>query len=322
MRTRLMVAAAAAALIALAAGPAAAAFPDKSIKIVVPYPPGGTTDVLARSIGAKLTERLGQSVVIENKAGAGGTLGSAMVASMPADGYTMVLGTIGSHGVNYALNNKLAYHPLRDFQPIIPIATVPNVLVVRTDAPYKSFADIIAAAKAAPGKVTHGSTGIGASPHLSLEVLKMMANVDITDVRYKGSSPAMIDLLGGQVNFCFDGVATSMPHIKAGKLRPLAVSSKTRLKALPDVPAIAETYPGFDVVAWYGLWAPAGTPMDVVKRLNTEINVILKMPDIQERLESAGAELMGGSVEAFTAYHKQEFDRWVDFIKKTGIRTD
>jgi tripartite-type tricarboxylate transporter receptor subunit TctC len=317
-----MVAAAAAALIALAAGPAAAAFPDKSIKIVVPYPPGGTTDVLARSIGAKLTERLGQSVVIENKAGAGGTLGSAMVASMPADGYTMVLGTIGSHGVNYALNNKLAYHPLRDFQPIIPIATVPNVLVVRTDAPYKSFADIIAAAKAAPGKVTHGSTGIGASPHLSLEVLKMMANVDITDVRYKGSSPAMIDLLGGQVNFCFDGVATSMPHIKAGKLRPLAVSSKTRLKALPDVPAIAETYPGFDVVAWYGLWAPAGTPMDVVKRLNTEINVILKMPDIQERLESAGAELMGGSVEAFTAYHKQEFDRWVDFIKKTGIRTD
>jgi len=322
MRIRLLVAAAAAALFALAAGPAAAAFPDKSIRIVVPYPPGGTTDVLARSIGAKLTERLGQSVVIENKAGAGGTLGSAMVASMPADGYTMVLGTIGSHGVNYALNNKLAYHPLRDFQPIIPIATVPNVLVVRTDAPYKSFADIIAAAKAAPGKVTHGSTGIGASPHLSLEVLKMMANVDITDVRYKGSSPAMIDLLGGQVNFCFDGVATSMPHIKAGKLRPLAVSSKTRLKALPDVPAIAETYPGFDVVAWYGLWAPAGTPMDVVKRLNTEINVILKMPDIQERLESAGAELMGGSVEAFTAYHKQEFDRWVDFIKKTGIRTD
>jgi len=224
--------------------------------------------------------------------------------------------------VNYALNNKLAYHPLRDFQPIIPIATVPNVLVVRTDAPYKSFADIIAAAKAAPGKVTHGSTGIGASPHLSLEVLKMMANVDITDVRYKGSSPAMIDLLGGQVNFCFDGVATSMPHIKAGKLRPLAVSSKSRLKALPDVPAIAETYPGFEVVAWYGLWAPAGTPMDVVKRLNTEINVILKMPDIQERLESAGAELMGGSVEAFTAYHKQEFDRWVDFIRKTGIRTD
>lgn len=309
-------------LVALAAASASAAFPEKSIKIVVPYPAGGTTDVLARSIGAKLTERLGQPVVIENKAGAGGTLGSTMVASMPADGYTMVLGTIGSHGVNYALNNKLAYHPLRDFQPIIPLATVPNVLVVRTDAPYKTFADIVAAAKAAPGRITHGSTGIGASPHLSLEVLKMMAKVDITDVRYKGSAPAMVDLLGGQVTFCFDGVATSMPHIKAGKLRPLAVSAKSRLKALPGVPAIAETYPGFDVVAWYGLWAPAGTPMDVARRLNAEINAILKLPDIQERLESVGAELMGGSIEAFAAYHQQEFDRWVAFIKETGIKTE
>jgi tripartite-type tricarboxylate transporter receptor subunit TctC len=313
---------AALAAAAFAATGALAAWPDKPLKIVVPYPAGGTTDVLARSIGAKLTERLGQPVVIENKAGAGGTLGSAMVATMPADGYTMVLGTIGSHGVNYALNNKLAYHPLRDFQPIIPIATVPNVLVVRADAPYKTFADVIAAAKAAPGRITHGSTGIGASPHLSLEVLKMMAKVDITDVRYKGSAPAMTDLLGGQVTFCFDGVATSMPHIKAGKLRPLAVSAKSRLKALPDVPAIAETYPGFDVVAWYGLWAPAGTPMEVARKLNAEIDAILKMPDIQERLESAGAELMGGSIEAFAAYHKREFDRWVDFIQKTGIRTE
>jgi len=233
-----------------------------------------------------------------------------------------VLGTIGSHGVNYALNEKLAYHPLRDFEPVISLATVPNVLVVRSETPYRSLAEVIAAAKAAPGKLTHGSTGIGASPHLTLEYLKMIAKVDITDVRYKGSAPAMTDLLGGQVTMCFDGVATSIPHIKAGKLRPLAVSSRTRVKALPDVPAMAETYEGFDVTAWYGLWAPAGTPAEAVRKLNAEIDAILRMPDIQARMADLGAELMGGSVESFAAYHKREFERWVAFVKQTGIKTE
>jgi len=312
-----------AALAAAVSGTAfAQQYPDKPIKIVVPYPAGGTTDVLGRAIGAKLQERWGQPVVIENRAGGGGTLGSAMVAKSPPDGYTIVLGTIGSHGVNYALNDKLAYHPLKDFVGVIPISTVPNVLVVRTDTPYKTLADLLGAARAQPGKLTHGSTGIGASPHLSLEVLKMMAKVDITDVRYKGSAPAMVDLLGGQVTMAFDGVATSIPHIEAGKLRPLAVSSKDRVAALPNVPSISESLPGYDVAAWYGFWAPAGTPAAIVQKLNREVDTILRLPDIQDRMAKAGASLMGGSVEEFAAMHKREFDRWVKFIKDTGIRTD
>jgi tripartite-type tricarboxylate transporter receptor subunit TctC len=308
--------------VSLAAATASAAWPEKPIKLIVPYPAGGTTDVLARSIGQKLGDRLGQPVIIENRAGAGGTLGSAVVANSPPDGYTLVLGTVGSHAVNYALNEKLAYHPLRDFVGVIPIASVPNVLVVRAEAPYKTFGELMSAARARPGTLTHGSTGIGASPQLSLEVLKMMGKVDINDIMYKGSAPVMIDLLGGQVTMAFDGVATSIPHIKAGKLRPLAVSSKTRVKALPDVPTIGETFAGFDVVAWYAIWAPASTPAPIVKRLNAEIDAILKTPELQERMAQAGAEVIGGSVEAFAAMHKQEFDRWYAFIKQTGIKTE
>ena len=307
---------------AVLAGPALAAWPEKPIRLVVPYPPSGTTDILARPIAARLAERLGQPVLIENRAGAGGTLGSALVAKSAPDGYHLIIGTVGSHAVNYALNEKLAYHPLRDFTPVIPIAAVPNVLVVRSETPFRSLADVVDAARARPGALTHASTGIGASPQLSLEVLKMMAKVNITDIMYKGGAPAMMDLLGGQVTMGFDAVATSIPHIKAGKLRPLAVSSKARVKALPEVPAVSETYPGFDVVAWYAIWAPAGTPPAIVKRLNEEINAILLTPEMQERLNSAGAEIMGGTVEAFAAYHKAEFDRWFSFIKSTGITNE
>lgn len=304
---------------ALASAGVLAAWPEKPLKIVVPYPPGGTTDVLARPIAQKLSERLGQPVVVENKAGAGGTIGSAMVAASAPDGYTIVLGTIGTHGVNYALNEKLSYHPLKDFVGIVPIAAVPNVLVVRTDAPYKSVQEVVAAAKAKPNELSHGSTGIGASPQLSLALLKRMAGVQINEIMYKGGAPVMIDLLGGQVTMAFDAVATSIPHISAGKLRPLAVTSKQRVKALPDVPSISEVYPGYDVVAWYAFWAPAGTPADVVKRLNTEINAILKTPELQAQLAKAGAEQMGGSVEEFAAMHKREFDRWYAFIKEIGL---
>ena len=316
------IAATLAAAAALASTAALAAWPEKPLKIVVPYPPGGTTDVLARPIAQKLSERLGQPVVVENKAGAGGTIGSAMVATSAPDGYTLVLGTIGTHGVNYALNEKLSYHPLRDFVGIVPIAAVPNVLVVRADAPYKSVQDVAAAAKAKPNELSHGSTGIGASPQLSLALFKRMAGVQINEIMYKGSAPVMIDLLGGQVTMAFDAVATSIPHISAGKLRPLGVTSKQRVKALPDVPSISEIYPGYDVVAWYAFWAPAGTPPDVVKRLNAEINAILKTPELQAQLAKAGAEQMGGSVEEFAAMHKREFDRWYAFIKEIGLKTE
>jgi tripartite-type tricarboxylate transporter receptor subunit TctC len=307
---------------AFASTAAFAAWPEKPIKIVVPYPPGGTTDVLARPIAQKLSERLGQPVVIENKAGAGGTIGSAAVARSAPDGYTMVLGTIGTHGVNYALNEKLSYHPLKDFVGVVPVAAVPNVLVVRSDAPYKGFQDVVAAAKAKPNELSHGSTGIGASPQLSLALLKRMAGVQINEIMYKGGGPVMIDLLGGQVTMAFDAVATSIPHISAGKLRPLAVTSKQRVKALPDVPSVSEFYPGYDVVAWYAFWAPAGTPADIVKRLNSEINAILKTPELQAQLAKAGAEMMGGSVEDFAAMHQREFDRWYGFIKEIGLKAE
>ena len=302
---------------------ALAAYPEKPIRIIVPYPPGGMTDILARAIGQKLGDKLGQPVVIDNRAGAGGTIGSNLAAKSAPDGYTLVLGTFGTHAVNYALVEKLPYHPLKDFAQVIPIAAVPNVLVVPVTSPILSLADLLAQARARPGQLSHASTGIGASPQLSLQLLKMMAKVDILEVMYKGGAPALTDLLAGQVTMAFDAVGTSIPQIKAGRLRPLAVTSSRRVKALPEVPTIAESgYPGFDVVAWYALWAPAGTPPDVVRKLNEEINLILQMPDVVERLSGFGAEVMGGTVEAFTAFHQKEFERWTAFVKATGIKVE
>jgi tripartite-type tricarboxylate transporter receptor subunit TctC len=301
---------------------AAQAWPTKATKIVVPYAPGGSTDILARTIAAKLTERSGQSVVVENRAGAGGTLGSAQVAKSPPDGTTLVLGTNGSHAVNFALNPKLAYHPLNDFVPVSTIATVPNVLLVRADAPYKSVADVIEAARARPGEISHGGTGIGASPQLSIELLKMMAKVNITNVNYQGSAPAMTALMGGHVQLAFDGVSTALTHIQSGRVRALAVSSKKRLQALPNVPSMAEAYPGFDVAAWYGLWAPAGTPPELARTMNAQINAVLALPDVKERLSGLGAELMVDTPESFSALQKQELEKWTAFVKQTGIKTE
>jgi tripartite-type tricarboxylate transporter receptor subunit TctC len=302
---------------------ALAAYPEKPIRIIVPYPPGGMTDILARAIGQKLGDKLGQPVVIDNRAGAGGTIGSNIAAKSAPDGYTLILGTFGTHAVNYALVEKLPYHPLKDFTPVIPVATVPNVLVVPTTSPIMSLADVLAQAREKPGRLSHASTGIGASPQLSLQLLKMMAKVDILEVMYKGGAPALTDLLAGHVTLAFDAVGTSIPQIKAGKLRPLVVTSSQRVKALPDVPTVAESgYPGFDVAAWYAFWAPAGTPPDIVRKLNEEINLILQMPDILERLFGFGAEVMGGSVEAFTVFHQKEFERWTTFVKAVGIKAD
>jgi tripartite-type tricarboxylate transporter receptor subunit TctC len=298
-----------------------AAYPEKPIRIIVPYPPGGMTDVLARTIGVKLTEKLGQPVVIDNRGGAGGTIGTNLAAKAPADGYTLVLGTFGTHAVNYALVDKLPYHPLDDFVQIIPIAAVPNVLVVPATSQMKSLSDIISLARAKPGELSHASTGIGASPSLSLALLKMMAKVDILEVMYKGGAPALTAVIAGEVTMGFDAVGTSIPQIKAGTIRPLVVSSSHRVKALPDVPTIAESgYPGFDVVAWYALWAPAGTPSGIVRKLNEEINLILVMPDVNARFTGLGAEIMGGTVEEFTKFHRAEFERWTAFIRSTGIK--
>lgn len=299
---------------------ATAAWPDKPIRLVVPYPPAGMTDVFARPLGQKLSEKLGVPVLIENKPGAGATVGSTAVARAAPDGYTLVLGTFGSHAVNDALMPKLPYNSLTDFSPVIAVAAVPSVLSVLSTSPIKSLPELLALAKQKPGELSHASTGIGASPQLLIELLKQTAKVDILDVMYNGGGPALIAMMGGQVTMIFDTIGTSLPHIKSGRIRPLAISSPKRSPALPDVPAVAETLPGFNVVPWFAIWAPAGTPPDIVRRLNQEIDAILKSPDIIERFSSIGAEVMGGSVENFANFHKAEHAKWGQFIKAIGIK--
>jgi len=278
------------------------------------------TDVFARPIGQKLSERLGQPVIIDNRPGAGATIGSAMVARAAPDGYTLVLGTFGSHAVNDALMPKLPYNSLTDFAPVIPVAAVPSVLSVPASSTIKSLPELLAAARAKPGELTHASTGIGASPQLLIELLKQTAKVDILDVMYNGGGPALTALLGGQVSMIFDTIGTSLPQIRAGKIRPIAISSSTRSPLLPDVPTVAETLPGFNLVPWFAIWAPAGTPPEIVHRLNHEIDAILKSPEVVEQFSSIGAQVMGGSVEDFAAFHKAEYARWATFIKTTGIK--
>ncbi len=299
---------------------AAAAYPDKPIQLIVPYPPAGMTDVFARPIGQKLAERLGQPVVIVNKPGAGGTIGAAYTAKAAPDGYTLILGTFGTHAVNDALM-KLSYNSLKDFTQVIPVAAVPSVLSVLASSPITSVQDLVARAREKPGVLTHASTGVGASPQLCIELFKQMAKVDITDVMYNGGGPALVALLGGQVTMIFDTIGTSIPHIKAGQIRPIGISSDHRSPALPEVPTIAESgYPGFNLVPWFAIWAPAGTPADIVQKLNQEINAVLNQPDIKSRFSSIGAEVMGGSVEDFAAFHRTEYARWGKFIRETGIK--
>jgi tripartite-type tricarboxylate transporter receptor subunit TctC len=300
---------------------AAAAYPDKPIRLIVTFPAGGVTDILGRTIGQKLTERLGQPVIVENRGGMGGSIGTQVVARAAPDGYTLVLSNAGSFTLNTVLYKDLGYNPLKDFDPVISVASVTNILVVPASSPYKTLSELISAARAKPGSLNYAGTGIGASPYLCAELLKQMAKVDITEVTYKGAAPALIDVLSGQVNMIFEAGATAMPHIKSGRLRALGASSLKRVGALPDVPTIAEQgYPGFDVAAWFGIWAPVRTPPDVLQKLNAEIDAILKLPDVVERLTGMGVEMMGGSREAFAAYHRSEFDKWTTFLRNTGIK--
>jgi tripartite-type tricarboxylate transporter receptor subunit TctC len=296
-----------------------AAYPDRPIRMIVNYPPGGMTDVFARPLGKALTQLLGVPVLIENRGGAGGTIGAEFVARSAPDGYTLILGTFGSHAVNDALFKKLPYNSLKDFSPVCSVAAVPSVLSVNISSPIKSLAELLAAARAKPDELTHASTGIGASPQLLIELLKRTAHVDIRDIMYNGGGPAMVALLGNQVTMIFDTIGTSMPQIKAKRIRPLAISSSHRSPVLPDVPTVAETLPGFEVVPWFAIWAPAHTPSAIVEKLNHAINTALQSPDIARDFASIGAEVMGGSVADFAAFHRAEYARWGKFIRETGI---
>ena len=301
----------------------AATYPNKPIKIIVPFPPGGATDIIARAIGFELQKAFGQTVIIENKPGAGGNTGADLVAKSPPDGYTLVMATVGTHAINMSLYAKMPYDAVKDFEPVVLVAGVPNLLVVHPSVNARSVKELTALAKAQPGKLNVASSGNGTSIHLSAELYKQMAGVDILHVPYKGSAPAVADLLGGQVQMMFDNMPVSLPHAKAGKLRALAVTSLKRSPALPDVPTMDEEgLKGFDATSWFGLLAPAGTPKDIITKLNAASVAALATPDMRERLAAQGADPVGNSPDQFAAFIKAEIEKWAKIVKASGARVD
>jgi len=316
--------AAAALLLSLSAGAQTVpAWPSKPIKWVVPFPPGGAMDVIARTLGEKAARDLGQAVVIENRPGAGGNIGADYVAKQPADGYTILITSIGM-ATNKALYPRLTYDPVRDFAPISLLAVVPNVLVVNAaKTADRSVKEVVARAQKEPDKLTYASAGNGTSIHLAGEVFASMAGVQITHIPYKGSGPAVTDMLGGQVDLMFDSVTSARPHIQSGKLRALGVTTARRSSALPDVPTLAEAgVPGYEVSPWFAVFARAGTPPEVIARLNRVLNDAMKQPETLRKLEAVGAETIGSTPQELAAHLNRELDRWGQLIQQRNIRAD
>ena len=300
----------------------AQAFPTKPIKIIVPFPAGGTVDFFARVISTKLSDALGQSVLVENRAGAGGNIAAEAVAKAAPDGYTLLMGS-EIIAINTSLYSKIGYDPVKDLAPITLVGTVPNILIVHPGLPVNSVNDLIALAKKTPGKVSFASTGQGTSTHLSSELFKLMANVDMLHVPYKGGPPAIADLISGQVNMMFINMPTGITHVRSGKAKIIAVSSIKRVSQLPDVPTVDQAgVKGFETSAWSGLYAPAGTPADIINRLNAEVVKILKQPGVREQLMAQGAEPVGDSPEEFSRFTLAEISKWAKIIKISGAKVD
>ena len=315
---------AALALVGLARPAAAqAAWPTKPITFVVPFATGGNTDTLARLIGQKLSVALGQPVVVENKPGAGGNIGSAFVAQAKPDGHTILGGTISSHAINPSIYPKMPYDAVKSFEPVVLIGTSPLVLAVTANAPYRSIEDVVAAAKAKPGEISFASAGNGTSPHLAGELLNSIAGIKLMHVPYKGSGPAVTDVVAGHVPVIFDTVLVVGSHVKAGKLRALAVASSKRAESLPDTPTAAEAgVPGFEVSSWQAVFAPAGTPKEIVRRLNAEIARIMQTPDIRARMAELGFEPAGGPPEELAELQRTDITKWAKVVKEAGIKPE
>ena len=309
------------ALLALA--PAAVlgqAYASKPIRLVVTFPPGGAPDILARLFADKA--QLGQNIVVDNKAGAGGNIGADFVAKSVPDGYTLVMGTVGTHSINGSLYAKMPYDMVKDFAPVGHVASAPNLLVVTNDLPVKTVAELISYMKANPNKLSFGSPGIGSSVHVSGELFKSMTGTSMTHVPYKGRQFAIPDLVGGQIQLMFDNMPSALPMAKEGKIRAVAQTTAKRSPAAPDVPTVAETVPGFEATTWFAVFAPAGTPAEVVSRINAEMQRVFKLPDVAEKLKALGLEPWISTPEELARYQAGEITKWAKVVKESGAKAE
>lgn len=302
---------------------AAQTYPAKPMRLVVPFVPGGSTDIIARILAQKLSEAWNQQMIVDNRPGAGGTIGVDYVAKAPADGYTLIFGHVGTFGFGPSLYPKLPYDPVRDFAPVILFAMVPNMLVAHPSLPAKTVKELIALAKARPGQLNYASSGAGSASHLAVEYFKLLSKTDITPIAYRGTGPMTISLISGETSLTITGVPPLYPHVQAGRMRGIAVASSKRLKLMPELPTIAEAgVPGYESTTWFGPLAPAKTPREIVAKLNAELVKVLQQPDVSKRFAAEGIEALGSTPEQFTAYIKTEIERWARVVKEANIRLE
>jgi tripartite-type tricarboxylate transporter receptor subunit TctC len=318
-RTGLKALAAAALTVAGMGSAMADAYPNKAITMIVPFSAGGTTDILARIVGQALGQELGETIIIENKPGAGGNIGAQQASRAKADGYTLFMGTVGTHAINQSLYKNLPYDPIKSFAPLSRVANVPNLLVAHPSRPYKTVQEMITYAKAHPGDVTYGSPGSGASPHVSGALFQSMTGAEITHIPYKGSAPAISDLLGNQIAVMFDNMPSAIQHVRSGKLRPIAVTSAQRSPELPDVPTIAEAgVPGYEAMSWFGLWTVAGTPHPILDKLHASLSKVLKDPAVVKKIGDQGGSITIDTPAQFEAFIRGEAAKWGKVVKESG----
>ena len=310
-------------LLAFASTADAQSWPSKPIRIISPYPPAGANDLLARIIAPKLSEQLGQPVVVENRAGATGNIGAELVAKAPADGYTLLMGQAGNLTINISLMAKIPFDPVRDFSPVTMVASTPNVLVVHPSLPVRTVKDLIALAKAKPGQINYATSGIGSPGHLAAELLNKSAGIRLVHIPYKGAAPALLDVVAGNAHLYFTSAVSAQPFIPSGRLRMVAVASAKRSPSLPEVPTVAEAgFPEFDVSSWWGVVAPASTPREVVMRLQTEIHRVIALPEIRAKLAEQGLDIATNTPEQFATYIKSETAKWAKLIREVGVKPE